>query len=144
MPLYSFTQRGSQEVSGKKNGFAKLQLGCNDTPLHASSVGTDGYDVQRNILAAVLDGGFDSVAQTTTARYAHAGNGDGTDPVMLKNERQLFGIINAVQLGTADHGHTLPHKIMVEIAIGKGGAIGSDQQVSTLKAGGLLKTPLPP
>ena len=60
--------------------------------------------MQRNVLTAVFDGGFDCIAEAAAAGYSHPCDGDGADIVVLKNLRQLLGVIHRIQLGAADHG----------------------------------------
>ena len=60
--------------------------------------------MQRNVLTAVFDGGFDCIAEAAAAGYSHPCDGDGPDIVVLKNLRQLLGVIHRIQLGAADHG----------------------------------------
>ena len=68
-----------------RKSFDALTLAQDDKPggdlLFAASVdsialGTDGYDMKRNILAAVFNGGFYRVRQTAAAGDRHPGNGD--------------------------------------------------------------------
>ena len=63
--------------------------------------------MQRNVLTAVFDGGFDCIAEAAAAGYSHPCDGDGPDIVVLKNLRQLLGVIRRIQLGAADHGHLM-------------------------------------
>ena len=63
--------------------------------------------MQRNVLTAVFDGGFDCIAEAAAAGYSHPCDGDGPDIVVLKNLRQLLGVIHRIQLGAADHGHLM-------------------------------------
>ena len=63
--------------------------------------------MQRNVLTAVFDGGFDCIAEAAAAGYSHPCDGDGPDIVVLKNPRQLLGVIHRIQLGAADHGHLM-------------------------------------
>ena len=93
--------------------------------------------MQRDAFAAVFDGSFDCVTEATAAGHGHPCDGDGPDIVVLKNLRQLLGVIHRIQLGTADHGHAILHKIVMEIAVGISGAVGSDQQVCSIKIGGV-------
>ena len=97
------------------------------------SIKSDGYDIKRNVLSAVFDRGFHCVAQDAAAGHDHPGNSNGVDIVMQKDLRQLLRIIHLIQLGTADHSYFAPHEIMVEIPVGIGGTVGSDQQVRTVK-----------
>ena len=55
---------------------------------------------------------------------------------MLKNLRQLLGVIHRIQLGAADHSHLILHEIVMEITVGVGGAVGSDQQICAIEIGG--------
>ena len=50
---------------------------------------------------------------------------------------RLGRIIHHIQLGAADHGYLILHKIMMEIAIGISGTVGSDQQISAVKIGSI-------
>ena len=63
--------------------------------------------MQRNVLTAVFDGGFDCIAEAAAAGCSHPCDGDGPDIVVLKNLRQLLGVIHRIQLGAADHGHLM-------------------------------------
>ena len=63
--------------------------------------------MQRNVLTAVFDGGFDCIAEAAAAGYSHPCDGNGPDIVVLKNLRQLLGVIHRIQLGAADHGHLM-------------------------------------
>lgn len=61
-------------MPGKNSGQCYLLV-------NKASIGTDGYDVQRDAFAAAVDSGCYSVAQTAAAGDGHSGNGDGADVV---------------------------------------------------------------
>ena len=102
----------------------------------------NGYDVQRNILTAVFDGGFDCIAEAAAAGYSHPCDGDGADIVVLENFSQLLRIVHSIQLGAADHSHLILHEIVVEIAVGISSAIRSDQQICAIEIGGTQRQQL--
>ena len=80
-----------------------------------SSIGADGYDMKGNVLAAVLNGGFDRMAEATAAGDGHPGNGDGTDIVIPEDQRQLLSIIHCIQFGASDQGYPVFHKVVMEM-----------------------------
>ena len=49
--------------------------------------------------------------------------------VAAKDLRELFGVVHVVQLGTADQRNAAPQEILMEAAIGIGGAVRRDQQM---------------
>ena len=63
--------------------------------------------MQRNVLTAVFNSSFDRIAESSAAGYSHPCDGDRPDIVVLKNLRQILGVIHRIQLGAADHGHLM-------------------------------------
>ena len=72
---------------------------------------------------------FDSA----TAGNFHADNGHTFDIVVFNNFRQFLRVVHGVQLRTADQCDAALDKVAVEVRIGKGGAVCSDQQVRIVK-----------
>ena len=55
--------------------------------------------------------------------------------VVRKNRRELVGVIHAVELGATDERDSVTNKLVMEVAVGIGGAICSNEQVRSVKIG---------
>ena len=93
----------------------------------------DGHDIPWDELAAVLERGFGCHFQSAAARNLHAQDGQALDFVLRNDRLKLLGIVDHVQLRTADQCDAALDKVAVEVRIGKGGAVRSDHQVRIVK-----------
>ena len=99
------------------------------------SVGRNSYNLPRNELSACLQRTLDCVFNAAAAGNLHSDHLDAFDVVLCDDGGQLFCIIALVQLGTADQGDVIAHEIRVKVGVSVGRAVGSDQQVCTVKVG---------
>ena len=60
---------------------------------------------------------------------------DAFDVVFAEDLRQLIGVVALVELGAADEHDAVFHEPPVEISMGKGGAVGRDEQMRAVKIG---------
>jgi hypothetical protein len=67
-----------------------------------ASVGGDGHDLPWDELAAALQRGFRGVLKSAAAGDLHADYGDALYVVVAYYVRELFGIINGIELRAAD------------------------------------------
>ena len=74
---------------------------------------------------------------STAAGYLHADDGDALDVVLPDDLRQLFGIVHAVQLGTAHQRDVSLDEPLVEGGVGVGGAVGGNQEPCAVKIRGV-------
>ena len=66
-------------------------------------------------------------------RDFHADDGDVLNIVLADDFGQLLGIVDVIELGTADEGDMAFDEIVVEAGIGIGCAVGGNQELSTVK-----------
>ena len=102
-----------------------------------SAVGGDGDDAPGDEFAAGLQGSFHSVFNAAATGDFHTDHGDTFDIVVFQYGGEFFGIVALVQFGTADEGNVIADKFIVEIAVGIGGAVCRNQQIGTVKVGGV-------
>ena len=96
-----------------------------------SSVGGYGHNLPWNELSAFLKGPSGRHFNTAAARNFHSHHGDAFDIVSGDYSLKLFGIVSLVQLRAADQNHPVLNEVVMEIAVGIGGAVSSDKQVGT-------------
>ena len=99
------------------------------------SVNGYGHYLPGDELSALLEGFLGGKFQTAAARDLHPDDGNALDVITGDDGLQLHGIVHAIQLGAADEGDLVPDKILMEISVGVSGAIGSDEQIGTVKIG---------
>ena len=73
------------------------------------------------------------MVEATTAGDLHPGNGDRADLVAGDDLGQLLTVVDVVQLGAADEGHPILHEGLVEGAMGEGGAVSCDEEVTVVR-----------
>ena len=78
--------------------------------LHQPAVHRHGDHLPRDELPALLECLFRRQLQPAAAGHLHADDGDALDVVAADDLRQLFGIVHAVQLGTAHHIRTIIYR----------------------------------
>ena len=88
-----------------------------------------------NELAAGLQGALGCAFDATATRNLHANDGYALDIILCNDTGQLFGIVSLVQLGTADQRDAITDELVMEIAVGVGGTVSSDEQIGTVKIG---------
>ena len=93
------------------------------------AVGCYYYSLKWYCFTACFNGFLSGCVNSSAAGYAHTHNGDALYIVEREYRRQLFGIINAVKLGTADKRDFILYKIVVEISVGERRAVGGNEQV---------------
>ena len=102
-----------------------------------SSVGGDGHHLPRNKFSALLQCCLCGVFQPAAAGDLHPHDGHALDVVAADDLRQLFGIVHAVQLGTAHQGDVSLDEPLVEGGVGVGGAVGGNQEPCAVKIRGV-------
>ena len=70
--------------------------------------------------------------KTAAAGDIHTDNMNGADIVTCQDFRELFTVIVVIQLGAGDQDGTSGREA-TEIAVGKSGAVGSDNQITSIK-----------
>ena len=70
-----------------------------------------------------------------SAFFAASSDGDAPDVVAADDLRQLFGIVHAVQLGTAHQRDVSLDEPLVEGGVSVGGAVGGDEQPRPVEIG---------
>ena len=101
------------------------------------SVGRNSYNLPRNELSACLQRTLDSVFNSAAAGNLHSYNLNAFNVVVRNNLRQLFGIVSFVELGAANERYVVANKFVVEVAIGKSCAVGSDEKICALEIRGV-------
>ena len=96
-----------------------------------------GDHLPRDKFPALLERLFRRQFQPAAAGHLHPHNSDALDVVLPDDLRQLFGIVHAVQLGTAHEGDVSLNEPLVESGVGVGGAVGGDQQPRAVKIRGI-------
>ena len=89
----------------------------------------------RDKLAACDKRTLDGIFNAAAAGNLHSHNGHALDIVVCNNGGQLVGVIDIVKLGTSDKRYAVADKLIVEIAVGVGGAVGGDEQICAVKIG---------
>ena len=89
--------------------------------LFQPTVHRDGDHLPRNEFPALLERLFRRQFQPAAAGHLHPHDGDAFDVVLPDDLRQLFGIVHAVQLGTAHKGDVPLDEPLVEGGVGVGG-----------------------
>ncbi len=102
---------------------------------HQPAVHRDGDHLPRNELPALLECLFRRQLQPAAAGYLHPHDGDALNVVFPDDLRQLFGIVHAVQLGTAHQRDVSLDEPLVEGGVGVGGAVGGNQQPRPVEIG---------
>jgi hypothetical protein len=83
--------------------------------------------------AAVFESGGSSLFDGAAAGYFHSGYRYGSDIVGRQNGAEFFAVIDCIQLGTADKGYPVFHKIVMEITVGVSAAIGGNKKIGAFK-----------
>ena len=96
-----------------------------------SSVGGYGHNLPQNELFAFLKSPSGRHFNTAAARNFHSDHGDAFNIASGDYSLKLFGIVSLVQLRAADQNHPVLNEVVMEIAVGIGGAVSSDKQVGT-------------
>ena len=109
---------------------------CHTRLPYQASIRPHGHNLPRNEFPAGLEGAFRGIFNTTAAWNFHADNGDIPDIIETDDFRQLFRVIHHIQLRASYQGDASGYKIIVEIAIGKGGTVSSYQKAGFPKVGG--------
>ena len=102
---------------------------------YQASIRPHGHNLPRNEFPAGLEGAFRGIFNTAAAWNFHADNGDIPDIIETDDFRQLFRVIHHIQFWTADECDAAGYKVIVEIAIGKGGTVSCYQKAGILKIG---------
>jgi len=121
-----------------KKGFADAKPFCmfNLQPfclVYDPSVCGYSNHTPRNKLAACHKSLLYSVLYTAAAGNLHTNYGHALYIIVRYDCGQLFGIVNAVKLWTADKRNVLAHKFIMEISIGICGAICRYEKICTVK-----------
>lgn len=115
---------------------------CHTRLPYQASIRPHGHNLPRNEFPAGLEGAFRGIFNTAAAWNFHADNGDIPDIIETDDFRQLFRVIHHIQLWTADECDAAGYKVIVEIAIGKGGTVSCYQKAGILKIGSLDRSQL--
>ena len=115
---------------------------CHTRLPYQASIRPHGHNLPRNEFPAGLEGAFRGIFNTAAAWNFHADNGDIPDIIEVDDFRQLFRVIHHIQFWTADECDAAGYKVIVEIAIGKGGTVSSYQKAGILKIGSLDRSQL--
>ena len=105
--------------------------------LQQGAIGADGDDPQGDRLAASSQSSVGGVLQPAAAGNLHAQQGDALDGIGRENGGEPFGVVVGIQLGTADEGDVPADEALVEIAPGKGRAVGCQEEMGILEPGGV-------
>ena len=108
--------------------------------LGQTAVGGDHRNLEGDILAAGRQSVLHSPQDAAAAGYGHPGHGYTLYIVLGQNGGQLFAVISVVQLGAADEGHLPTDEVLMEIAVGVGGAVGGDEQMAAVKVRGVHRS----
>ena len=95
------------------------------------SVRGDSHNLPRDELSAFLKSPFSCHFDASAARNFHSHHGDAFNIVSGDDGCKFLGIVYLVQLRAADQNHPIPNEVVMEIAVGIGGAVSSDKQVGT-------------
>ena len=102
-----------------------------------ASVGGDDGHLPWNQLAGVGQCFFQRIFQSAAAGNLHPHQSDALDVVIFQNGGQLFGIVHRIELGTADQRNAVFDELVVEVGESKRSTVGSDEQMSAVKEGGI-------
>ena len=94
-----------------------------------------GYCVHlpRDELTVCLESVFRSILYAAAAGNLHADYSYALYIVVCDNLCKLFGVVDIVELRTADYSDVILYKTLVEAAISICSAVGSDEKVRTVK-----------
>ncbi len=106
---------------------------------HQPAVHRHGDHLPQDELPALLECLFRRQLQPAAAGYLHADDGNALDVVFPDDLRQLFGIVHAVQLGTAHQRDVSLDEPLVEGGVSVGGAVGGDQEPRPVKIRGVYR-----
>lgn len=98
-----------------------------------ASVRTDEDDPERDIFSAHLNGSFHRAGETAAAGNGHTGYSDTANRIPAENFGKLQGVIDRVQLRTADQRYFAADEILMEVSVGISGAVGGNQEISVVK-----------
>ena len=104
---------------------------------HQPAVHRHGDHLPRDELPALPECLFRRQLQPAAAGHLHADDGNALDVIFPDDLRQLFGIVHAVQLGTADEGDVPLNEPLVKSGVGVGGAVGGNQEPCAVKIRGV-------
>ena len=102
-----------------------------------SAVACDGDDGERDVLAG---GGYRTLCgklKTAAAGHLHPHERYAAHVVCVQYLAELFGVIDGVELGTAYEQRSAVYEILVEAAVGVGGAVRCNEKMRTVEVFGL-------
>ncbi len=103
-----------------------------------------GYCVHlpRDELTACLESVFRSVLYAAAAGNLHADYSYALDIVVGDNLCKLFGVVDIVELRTADYSDVILYKTLVEAAVSVRCAVCGDEQIGTVEVWGTYRDKL--
>ena len=119
--------------------YPKICVNLLPSYFYNTAVRRNNSHFKRNILTACFYRTFYRILHTAAARHCHSCEGNTLYIVITEYLCQLFGVINSIELRTADERDLPTDKIMVEVSVGVSCAIGSDKQISTVEVGGISR-----
>ena len=93
----------------------------------------DGDHLPRDKLSAVLKSFLHGHFYASAAGNLHSHYGDAFDVIVSYDLRKLFGVVYAVQLRAAYKGNLISDEVLVEAAVGVGGAVCGYEKVCAVK-----------
>ena len=110
---------------------------CRELLFQNPSVGGDGNDLPGGEFAACQQGSLDGVFDAGAAGNLHANDRYALNVVFCDDAGQLFGVVALVQFRTADQCDAVADKLVMEVAVSVGSAVGGDEQIGTVKVRGV-------
>jgi len=77
------------------------------------------------------------MVESTAAGDLHPSHRDGADRVVRDDLGKLLAVVSVVELRATDEGHPTLHEGLVEGAVGEGGAVGGDEEISVFEEAGV-------
>ncbi len=97
------------------------------------SVGRNGDYLPGDKFSAHLQRFFCGVFNSAATGDFHSHNTQTFYVVAFDDFGEFRGVVGIVQLGAADESDVVSHKVPVEVAVGKGGAVCGDEEICAFK-----------